>query len=183
MTQANEGARPLAAPHLLQAFDADLLDVSTAARLSGLTTQHFRSLLRDEKGPRWFQATEEKVRIPRAELEEWLAQRAEQAGPVRRPRARSACRTFRWLPLEPLRQAVDEFSPSRLAEWADVSLRTAVRWVVFDEIPYYPADRAACALGFHPCLIWGESWWQESDSDGQHSHLRRGARCVAEAMR
>jgi len=164
MPNATDHPRTLAAPHLLDEWDADVLDVSAAARLAGLTSNHLHTLIREGAGPKSFRDTSG-TKVPRPELEEWLLHREHAAQPVRRARVRSACRNFRWLPLEPLRLAVPDFTAGRLAELADVSLRTATRWVVVDELPYYPADRAACALGFHPCLIWGPDWWIDRPKD------------------
>ena len=39
-----------------------------------------------------------------------------------------------------------------------VADRTISRWAAGQDIPEAAADRAAIALGTHPCLIWPE-WW------------------------
>ena len=36
-------------------------------------------------------------------------------------------------------------------------------------IPPYTADRAACRLGLHPCLVWGDAWWAAVPIDNQEN--------------
>lgn len=34
-------------------------------------------------------------------------------------------------------------------------------------ITVWQADRLACALGVHPCELWGEDWWADVDLDDE----------------
>lgn len=51
---------------------------------------------------------------------------------------------------------------SALARAIGVSPRTIHRWTR-GGIPEFAADRAAIALGYHPCEVWGELWWDLDD--------------------
>lgn len=52
-----------------------------------------------------------------------------------------------------------------LAELADVTTRTARRWVEAGAIPGdHHADAIAVALGTHPALLWGPSWWDPAEA-------------------
>jgi hypothetical protein len=71
-----------------------------------------------------------------------------------------------WLPLQPLRDATAvHVSIAVLAALAGVTTRTACRWIGRGEVPDDGADRIACSLGLHPCLIWGAAWWDLADVD------------------
>lgn len=45
-----------------------------------------------------------------------------------------------------------------LAVMVGVSHRTTRRWMQLG-MTEWQADRAACAVGLHPSLVWGELWW------------------------
>lgn len=47
---------------------------------------------------------------------------------------------------------------TRLADMIGVSRRNVHRWQR-DGVPEAAADRAALAIGLHPCEVWGDAWW------------------------
>lgn len=47
---------------------------------------------------------------------------------------------------------------SALARRLDIPLRTVQRWARHG-LQWWSADRAAIALGVHPCEVWGGAWW------------------------
>lgn len=50
------------------------------------------------------------------------------------------------------------YTTGYLAEQLGVSIRCVARWKVAG-LTVKTADRAATALGLHPCHIWGDAWW------------------------
>ena len=49
----------------------------------------------------------------------------------------------------------------RIAELCGVSVGTVARWVGGSRrLSHRTADEVAIRLGLHPCLIWGDDWWQ-----------------------
>jgi hypothetical protein len=164
---------------LREILDDDLLPVCRAARLAGMSDQRLRALILTSRGPAAFRGVGGEITVPRAEVEEWLAER-EVPVRIRRPRSQTPRRDREWLPLEPLRRVMPVFSLAELARLAGVSTRTATRWSVVDEIPFYAGDEVACALGVHPFLVWGDGWWDESirwdtDTDTDGGELLPGA--------
>lgn len=65
------------------------------------------------------------------------------------------------LPLEPLYQLAarqnPEVSVRVFADMVGTSDRNVTRWKN-EGIPWYSADEAAIALGYHPMLVWGDEW-------------------------
>lgn len=50
----------------------------------------------------------------------------------------------------------DGFTTVRLARMTGTELRYFYRWRADGGVPIFSADRVACRLGFHLCLIWPE---------------------------
>ena len=62
------------------------------------------------------------------------------------------------VPIAPLLEVVDG-NQSELARQIGVGLRAVTRWCL-KGVPEPSADRAACALGYHPAELWGDAWWE-----------------------
>lgn len=52
---------------------------------------------------------------------------------------------------------------AEIARALNVRERTVYRWLA-DGVSYDLADRIAVAAGRHPCELWGEAWWQETEN-------------------
>jgi len=80
------------------------------------------------------------------------------------------------LPVAPLLAAAFARHPDMTLEQTGqvlgVSDRTVLRWMTAGTLQFYSGDRAAVALGCHPCEVWGWGWFtipdyqQEEDGDG-----------------
>jgi hypothetical protein len=53
-----------------------------------------------------------------------------------------------------------------MAALCETTSRSFHRYMTDESLPLYSADAAACALGLHPSLIWGDDWWRASGGDG-----------------
>lgn len=55
--------------------------------------------------------------------------------------------------------AEGSFTQVVFADMLGMSERSVGRWVSEGRLPWVSADEAACALGLHPSLVWGDDWW------------------------
>lgn len=76
---------------------------------------------------------------------------------------------YPFAPLEPLiedcwrptteQRMVQSSMNGKAHQVTGIRLETIARWRR-EGLPPFAADRMACALGFHPGLVWPE-WWQQ----------------------
>lgn len=57
-------------------------------------------------------------------------------------------------PWEPLRRLHDDDTILALAARSGIARRSLHRYAAANQIPWYSADRIACALDLHPTNIW-----------------------------
>jgi hypothetical protein len=62
------------------------------------------------------------------------------------------------LSIRPLLAAIDHIDDATTAERIGVDRMTVVRWKR-EGLNLRAADKAACKLGYHPYLIWGNEYW------------------------
>lgn len=92
-------------------------------------------------------------------------------------------KSFPSLPLAPLwdvarsgsmsATATSSFTATMFAEQIGHNIRAVTRWKETGTIPWISADVAACRLGFHPLLVWGDDWL---NIRGDFEEIASGAR-------
>ena len=70
-------------------------------------------------------------------------------------------RTF--MPLQPLIDACGGGTVASIARQCHLERQTVQGWIDRGRITLIAADRAAIALGVHPWIIWGDTWWDGAD--------------------
>lgn len=71
----------------------------------------------------------------------------------------------RVLPAEPLFTMFNgELSDVAMADALRKSRTTIQQWRK-QGIPIYQADEVACRIGLHPSHIWGEQWWNTTNTE------------------
>lgn len=51
---------------------------------------------------------------------------------------------------------------AEIAEACGVTRHAVAKWRHHGRMSQWTADRVAVALGLHPCLLWGDEWWESA---------------------
>lgn len=86
--------------------------------------------------------------------------------------------TLTWEPLEyqlvqVLRREDIPVNVVQMARRINRDTQTVYYYRRTGKVNVWSADRYACSIGLHPCLVWGQDWWQALEDDMAASARRR----------